>query len=285
MQLPILGTVPTTIPINFASGVSARSEETTRSIVEPTAKEAAPVRPKEGVHTASPVTAQTRASLLALQEEETAEPPVQSVTVNGLKIIVSGHSVDAREGISLLRTASPSDSQSMIAAMAEMKDPAENGGDAQSQTKASSGDPMFKAGEPYRMVEIASEALGPRPDGATSAYMNEDFSYNRGRWSNGNPIGKSNSEDAIAEDNRVRLEALMKSVDAERKLRAEYGQDVKLVYSHTDNSYIMLTPDDAKYDTMKSAESAVQGVIDEVERGFVDRGMAADILGRYGYQI
>ncbi|SNY91051.1 hypothetical protein SAMN04515647_1251 [Cohaesibacter sp. ES.047] len=144
---------------------------------------------------------------------------------------------------------------------------------------------MFKAGEPYRMVEIASEALGPRPDGATSAYMNEDFSYNRGRWSNGNPIGKSNSEDAIAEDNRVRLEALMKSVDAERKLRAEYGQDVKLVYSHTDNSYIMLTPDDAKYDTMKSAESAVQGVIDEVERGFVDRGMAADILGRYGYQI
>ncbi|WP_157747538.1 hypothetical protein [Cohaesibacter sp. ES.047] len=231
------------------------------------------------------MTAQTRASLLALQEEETAEPPVQSVTVNGLKIIVSGHSVDAREGISLLRTASPSDSQSMIAAMAEMKDPAENGGDAQSQTKASSGDPMFKAGEPYRMVEIASEALGPRPDGATSAYMNEDFSYNRGRWSNGNPIGKSNSEDAIAEDNRVRLEALMKSVDAERKLRAEYGQDVKLVYSHTDNSYIMLTPDDAKYDTMKSAESAVQGVIDEVERGFVDRGMAADILGRYGYQI
>lgn len=47
----------------------------------------------------------------------------------------------------------------------------------------------------------------------------------------------------------------------------------------------MLTPDDAKYDTIKSAESSVQDVISEVHRGYNNKCTVVDILQRYGYQV
>ena len=281
MHLPILGTTPSRFPIT----ISPRSEDASQAFAEPSANVIAPSSSQQKVYTASSVTAETQASLLALQEDASPAPSKKTVDVNGLSVIVSGHSVDEREGVSLLRTISPSEVESMMADIAAMDDDAEAGAEEGAQQAAQSGHKIIRLDLQGYVMEVQSEALGPLPDGATSAYMNEDFSYHRGRWANGNPLQKSNSDAAIAEDNRVRLEALMNTVDAERKLRAEYGQDVKLVYSHTDNSYIMLTPDDAKYDTMKSAESAVRDVIKEVERGFVDRKMAADILGRHGYHI
>ncbi len=285
MQLPILGTIPTKFPINFASGASSRSEDTSKPFAGPQAKETAPSRPTQGAYKTAPVTAETQSFLLALQEGAAREASTKSININGLSIITSGHSVDARDGVSLIQTLSAADTKAMMSTFAAIADQAENGGGAQTQEGSQSGNSMIKIDMQGGMVEIASKALGAPPDGATSAYMNEDFFHSNGVWSNGNPIEKSNSDAAIKADRRVRLETLMNAVDAERQLRAEYGQDVKLVYSHTDESYIMLTPDDAKYDTMKSAESSVQDVMNEVQRGYIEKGTVADILQRYGYHI
>ena len=297
MQLPILGATQKTLPINPLTKPQPQSEEAAQTAHERDAKAPSPSKTTHNAYPSPPVTAETKASLLALQEDASpntpgstpppspaptpAETPVQSVKINGLSIIISGHSVDARDGVSLLRTLSVSESRSMMADIASMEDSAGNEGVANSK----SGSNIIRLDKQGYVMDVEAEALGPLPDGATSAYMNEDFLHSRGRWTNGHPFEMGNSEQAIQDQRRTRLETLMNTVDAERQLRAQYGQDVKLVYSHVDDSYIMLTPDDAKYDTMNSAESGIQGVIDEMNRGFMDKETVVNTLQRYGYHI
>ncbi len=285
MQLPILGTIKTTIPINFADNISTPSEKASTPFITPKAKATPTSEPQRNAPPTPPLTAEMQAALLALQEDTTPQSPVKSVNINGLSIIISGHSVDAREGVSLLRTASVSETRAMMDDIAAMEEGTDDAGDTGSRQKVKSDNKIIRLDHQGLMVEIASEALDARPEGATGAYMNEDFFHTRGRWTNGNPLELSNSETSIRDQQRSRLETLMNSVDAERKLQAEYGNDIKLVYSHVDQSFIMLTPDDAQYDTLQSAESGVQTVIDEVHRGFVDKTMASEILQQYGYQV
>lgn len=68
----------------------------------------------------------------------------------------------------------------------------------------------------------------------------------------------------------------MDVVGIERQLKESYGDDVKLVYSHTD---------DARYHEMNSAETAVQTIVNEVNRGFINEDAVADILAGYGYVV
>jgi|GEM_PF-2851933 len=75
----------------------------------------------------------------------------------------------------------------------------------------------------------------------------------------------------------------MELVGAERDLKAQYGDDIKLQYSHADNSYVMLTPDDAGYDHAASAEDGVQWIIKDVENGIIDPDMIRDAMAPYGY--
>ncbi|WP_144407730.1 hypothetical protein [Gynuella sunshinyii] len=82
-----------------------------------------------------------------------------------------------------------------------------------------------------------------------------------------------------------RVEAYMDLVGVERELKEQYGDDVKLVYSHRDNGYIMLTQDDLHYDEMASAEDGVQAIIDHVRRDFVDAEVVRDALAPYGYRV
>ena len=284
MQLPILGRIPTLIPIDFAANSSSLLKDASESSDAVRTKGAPQHGANDVVYNPAPMSTETRASLLALQEEPSQKSSTETVNINGLSIIVSGHSIDAREGVSLLRSASVAETRAMMADIASMQG-AENSSDAGSRQEVQSDRKIIRLDLQGGMMEVESKALGPLPGGATGTYMNEDFFHTRGRWTNGNPMEMSNSEASIKSQQRKRLEALMNSVDAERKLKAEYGQDIKLVYSHTDNSFIMLTPDDAKYDTLQSAESGVQTVIDEVHRGFVDKSMASEILKQYGYKL
>ena len=285
MQLPIPGTIATIIPIHFADQNVSQSKDALKQSAEAKAGQASPASPTQSTYSAMRSTTETLSSLMALQEDAAREPSTRSIDINGLSIIVSGHSVDARDGVSLLRTISPSDAKSMMAMIASMEDDADRTGEDGAQQETKSGSNIIRLDMHGGIMEVESEALGPLPDGATSVYMNEDFFHSNGAWSNGNPIEKSNLDGAVVKDRRTRLNTLMNSVDAERQLRARYGEDVKLVYSHSDKSYIMLTPDDAKYDTLKSAESSVQDVMNEVRRGYIDKNTVADILQRYGYHI
>lgn len=281
MQLPTLGAIPKTLPINPLTKNTSQSEAAAQVAPERAARAPTPSKATDDVYPSVTVTAETKASLLALQEDTSPGMAAKTVEINGLSIIVSGHSVDERDGMSLLRTLSPSASISMMAVIAAMEDSAEDEGVAEPNPASN----IIRLDKQGYVMEVETEALEALPDGATSAYMNEDFVHTRGRWTNGHPFELSNDEQSIEEQRRIRLETLMNSVDAERQLRAQYGQDVKLVYSHVDHSYIMLTPDDAKFDTMKSAESGIQGVIDEMNRGFMDKETVVNTLQRYGYHI
>ena len=184
--------------------------------------------------------------------------------INGVDVIVSGHSVDQREGVSLLRTVSGKLSYSP-----ELY--------AQIQASAESGTAM-----PNTFLTSTAEALGPLPPGASSAYMNITNFKPAGKWER-DPLSTPIDEaDAYY---RQDLGKYMEVVEVERQLKAEYGNDVKLVYSHADDGYIMLTPDDLHYGEMASAEDAVQTVLRDVRKGFVEADAVSDILGKYGYRV
>ncbi|MCM5557230.1 hypothetical protein [Pleomorphomonas sp. JP5] len=229
-----------------------------------------------------------QASLAGLQEQSSSTTAGSGRTsINGLSVITSGHSLDEQEGQSLLRTAYNTESTDTINSLsdqiASLKDMS---GDKASVIPGSGYEAQLQDTD-VGMTETSVTALGPRKDGAYSAYMSDDFFYIAGGWSNGDPIKdiKTPGTDEADADARLRLERLMNTVDAERKLKAQYGDDIKLVYSHTDNAYIMLTPDDARYSEMKSTESGVKDVFEEIRRGFVNKDAVADILKKYGYEI
>ncbi|MCM5553897.1 hypothetical protein [Pleomorphomonas sp. NRK KF1] len=229
-----------------------------------------------------------QASLAGLQEQSGSSTAGSGRTsINGLSIITSGHSLDEQEGQSLLRTVNANEPQGTTESLADqiaaLKDVP---GDKASVIPGSGYEAQLQDTD-VGMTETSVTALGPRKDGAYSAYMSDDFFYIAGGWSNGDPIKdiKATGTSEADADARLRLERLMNTVEAERKLKAQYGDDIKLVYSHTDNAYIMLTPDDARYSEMKSAESGVSDVFEEVRRGFVNKDAVADILKKYGYEI
>jgi len=75
----------------------------------------------------------------------------------------------------------------------------------------------------------------------------------------------------------------MELVGAERDLKAQYGDDIKLQYSHVDNSYVMLTPDDAGYEHAAAAEDGVESIIKDVENAIIDLDLVRDYMTPYGY--
>nr|WP_320113818.1 hypothetical protein [uncultured Desulfuromonas sp.] len=200
-----------------------------------------------------------------------------TVTIDGITVITSGHSLDRRDGVSLFETVSESESQdlfSQLTSYAEAHDP--------KNTTASDGTPSAQNGPSMTVLE--SIALGPLPDGATSIYMDIDLFRPAGQWAE-TPLLMQIGDAAEDAYYRRRTEEYMEVVGVERQLKQTYGDDVKLIYSHTDDGYIMLTPDDARYNEMNSAESAVQTIVNEVNRGFINEDAVADILADYGYVL
>lgn len=160
-----------------------------------------------------------------------------TVTIDGINVITSGHSLDRREGVSLLETVSGSESQalfSQLTAFAEEHD---------SESNADS-DGTVTVQEAPGMTVIESVSLGPLPSGATSTYMDIDVFRPAGQWAE-EPLLRQMGDAAEDAYYRRRTEEYMDVVGVERQLKESFGNDVKLVYSHTDDAYIMLTPDDA----------------------------------------
>lgn len=201
-----------------------------------------------------------------------------TVTIDGISVVTSGHRLDRRDGMSLLETVSASECQdlfSQLACYAEAHDPENNA--------ASDGSQSMQNGPSMTVIE--STSLGPLPDGATSVYMDIDPFRPVGQWT-GDPILRQTSSEADDDAYyRRRTEQYMAVVGVERQLKQTYSDDIKLIYSHSDDGYIMLTPDDARYNEMNSAENAVQSIVNEVHRGFINEDAVADILADYGYVV
>ncbi len=186
-----------------------------------------------------------------------AEPVVKQV--GGVDVIVSGHSVDNREGVSLLRTV-PGKLSYPPEILAQIMDDSET---------------------TPRMQEIEREAIQV-PDGG-SLYMPVTVWRQEGDWNHGNPlkIPIDLGEAYFRQD----VESFMKLVGVERQLKADYGGDVKLAYSHLEGGYIMLTPDDLHYDDIPSTEDGVDAILEDVRRGFRDAEGVRDVLVEYGYDV
>lgn len=186
-----------------------------------------------------------------------AEPVVNQV--GGVDVIVSGHSVDNREGVSLLRTV-PGKLSYPPEILAQIMDDSETA---------------------PRMQMIESEAIHV-PDGG-SLYMPVTVWRQEGDWNHGNPL--ATPIDLGEAYFRQDVGSFMKLVGVERQLKSEYGGDVKLAYSHLDGGYIMLTPDDLHYDDIPSTEKGVDAILEEVRRGFRDAERVRDVLADYGYDV
>jgi len=220
----------------------------------------------------------------AMETQEAAGPSpygrVQQsnrVNIDGIIVITSEHSLDSREGVSLLQTVSPTESKDIFSQLVSFADANDPNAEAPDESAAA------QEGAPL-MTVVESKALGPLPAGASSTYMDIDMFRPAGQWAEG-PMLRPTNPGADDSFYRRRTEELMRVVGVERQLKAQYGNDIKLIYSHSDEDYIMLTPDDARYNEMNSAESSVQTIIDEVHRGFINEGAVSDILSKYGYTV
>ena len=200
----------------------------------------------------------------------------QFVKLNGMTVQISGHSLDAREGISLLHTTSGINSANAFTKFASFQEAWNQSADGQAYS-------TMEVESAPSMTVLESKALGPLPAGATSSYMDIDMFRPAGKWTE-DPMSRSTTE---SNDSfyRKQTEKLMQVVGTERQLKNFYGNDVKLVYSHADDNYIMLTPDDARYNDMNSAESSVQSLIDDVNAGHIHKDAVSDILNEYGFKL
>jgi|GEM_PF-1533270 len=185
------------------------------------------------------------------------ESPQSVYTSSGIDVIVSGHSADKRDGIEFISQPSNQDLATLQAQLANF---------------AANNNPV--AG----LTVISSVAL----DANSPGYENVS--------PHGIASGWDTSKTAMSLDNydseyRGRVQGYAEVIDAERELKAKYGEDIKVIYSGADDSYIMLTKDDFGYDRAESAESAVSGILESVYNGSIDRSAVQDILQRYGYSV
>lgn len=187
-----------------------------------------------------------------------AEDPVKRETANGFNIIVAGHSIDAREGISLLR---PYDGKLTYSP------------ELQAQ---------IDADEPPQL-NSTSEALKALPPGATSSYMPITPQMLAGQWNRGNPL--SQPIDMFEKNSIADLIGFMERLEAERQLKERYGDDVKLAYSHADEGYIMLTPDDLHYDEINSVQQTFDKMLSEIKLGYNFSEGELSVLREYNYRV
>ncbi len=222
-------------------------------------------------------------SILATSDTDSAEVKTsadnflpQFVKFDGITVQISGHSLDAREGVSLLHVISATNSTDIFKQLASFQEAGNQSGDEQTNS-------TMEVECDASMTVLESKALGPLPAGATSPYMDIDMFRPAGKW-NEDPMSRStiDSNDSFY---RKQTEQLMKVVETERQLKISYGNDVKLIYSHADDNYIMLTPDDARYNDMHSAESSVQSLINDVNAGYINKDAVSDILNEHGFKL
>lgn len=174
------------------------------------------------------------------------------ITIDGITVITSGHTLDNREGVSLLETLSETGSNNIFSRFTSFAE-------ANDSDESENSDAMVAMEGAPMMTVVESKALGPLPEGATSSYMNIDLFRPAGKWAE-DPMSIPTNSGANDSFYKRRTEELMRVVGVERQLKELYGNDIKLIYSHLDENYIMLTPDDARYNEMNSAESSVQTI-------------------------
>lgn len=190
------------------------------------------------------------------------ESTIQSEQINGFEVIVSGHSIDAREGISLLRTVGGQLSYSP---------------ELLAQIEADKDNPQ----QHFTLnVSAPIEAL---PPGATGSYMPISTFKLEGQWNRGNPIELST--EMADQYNREDTEAFLERLEAERQLKDKYGEEIKLVYSHADNGYIMLTPDDLHYDEIPSVQEQMDGMLSEIRQGYNYSEATLSVLREHHYNV
>lgn len=187
-----------------------------------------------------------------------AEDPVKRETANGFNIIVAGHSIDAREGISLLR---PYDGKLTYSP------------ELQAQIDA----------DVPPQLNSTSEALKALPPGAKSSYMSITPYKLEGQWNRGDPL--SQPIDMYEKNSIDDMAGFMERLEAERQLRERYGDDVKLAYSHADGGYIMLTPDDLHYNEINSVHQTFDKILSEIRLGYNFSEGELSVLREHNYTV
>ena len=187
-------------------------------------------------------------------------PERTEVTIDGVKVVVSGHSADEIEGHSLLRTLGAE----------EQKRLQESFIDLQSDPKA------FVQAVMEVTKTVPLEAL---PEGVSRTCMPVTYSAPTGviglQTHAADPEIRRSQEQEIVND-------FFDLVDVEKQLKAEYGDDVKLAYSHADGGYVMLTPGDLHYNEIASVEQNTGQLLEDISKGAIEFDNVHGILRERG---
>ncbi|MEP3122739.1 MAG: hypothetical protein ABJO52_12745 [Nisaea sp.] len=190
-------------------------------------------------------------------DEAKVEP--STVTIDGIEVIVSGHSVDDMEGRSLFRTVGDEENLRL--------------NDSYINLESNSEDFVQAVMEVFE-----SRPYEPLPAGS-SIYMSISSGALKGEIK---PQKIANDhEEKVAQDRKI-VTDFFEMVDIERQLKEEYGEDVKLTYSHADQSYIMLTSTDLHYDDLASVEENTVHLLESLGNDQDMLGNVKDILQERG---
>ena len=202
----------------------------------------------------------------SVEADPAVMPPPESVVINGRRVIVSGHDLDEMEGRSLFRIV-PGGNVQRLYEFAEQE--------MSAKERAYEDGILMIDGQPAMTVSTTRLTETQR-----YGYVNVEYFSADGQT--GLDALKPGTED---EHYRRLVADYMDVVDAERELKETYGDDIKLIYSHVNGCHIMLTPDDARYDEMASAEEGVETLLNDIRKNHINRSAVEDLLAARGYTV
>lgn len=196
----------------------------------------------------------------ATQQADDANAPVVK-SVRGIDVIVENHSRDIHEGETALRTLDSDDIESWNKRLDNV---------------SMEVTPGMTVSQSVALTAADVRAYQDINPGTVSNQFSTEQRLTTYQLIKGLPWEQQYADN---------VDQYMELVGAERELKARYGDGVKLQYSHADNGYVMLTPDDAGYEHASSAEAGVEWILKDVENAIIDPDLIRDSLEAYGYFV
>ena len=180
-------------------------------------------------------------------------------TVNGIEVIVAGHSLDSNKPGGL----------SWDIDMPVFSDP-------EAVERQLAAYPEYYNNRRYQLTQTSVEALSEPLKRLRSIGISDGL-YTMPS----NPFEQSLQL-------RRDTEKLFDQLVIERELQQTYGNNVKLAYSPADGAYIMLKPGDGRYDEVSTGQEALASLRDTLTVGNIsdqDKRMVREMLANAGFYL
>lgn len=202
---------------------------------------------------------QRQAAALADDTRSLSSAAEQYRTVNGIEVIVAGHSLDSEKPGGL----------SWDTDMPIFSDP-------EAVERQLAAHPEYYNNDQYRLTQISVEPLGAPLERLHSIGMSDGLF--------------TLPSDQLERSSQLRsyMADLTDQLVIERELQQTYGKTVKLAYSPAEGAYIMLKPGDGRYDEVSTGQYALANLRDTFALGNIsdqDKRMVREMLAGEGFYL